>query len=109
MTAIATRRDHLLTTPAEDDARVDEALLESFLASDAPPWTLGVSHPNATVTLDVSRPPSRDGFWKYILDWCEAALLVPLVVLATVGVGIALVFVVRLIVEGVSWVTGRIW
>lgn len=70
MTATAKPHDwNVLPASAEDDARVDETLLESFSAGDAPPWTLGVSHPPASDVIDVSRPPSRGGLWKVLVDW----------------------------------------
>jgi hypothetical protein len=42
--AIATQREQDVRSSAwsDDDAKVDEALLGSFPASDSPPWTLGV-------------------------------------------------------------------
>jgi hypothetical protein len=42
--AIATQQELDVRSAAwsDDDAKVDEALLGSFPASDSPPWTLGV-------------------------------------------------------------------
>jgi hypothetical protein len=96
-------------SPGDEDAKVDEALLESFPASDAPPWTLGVSHPRVSDVLDVSRPPSREGFGWAVLQWVEAAGVVLVAVLMMIALGTAVVLVVRLIVEAVSWLIGRIW
>jgi hypothetical protein len=60
MTTIATQPDlPVLPSVSDVDAKVDEALLESFPAGDAPSWMLGVSPPRAANVVDVSRPPSR--------------------------------------------------
>lgn len=39
------RQDHGRGQAAEEQARIDEAIAESFPASDPPPWTLGNERP----------------------------------------------------------------
>jgi hypothetical protein len=92
VTAIARPNDWQVSaaTPSDDDARV------------------GVSHPHRSDVIDVSRPPSREGLWKMLLEWLEAAALVWLAAVALIAVGILLVLVVRAIVTALSWVVGRI-
>ena len=69
---------------------------------------IGSQLPACTGRPDVSRPPSRNGVWKVLLEWLGAAALVPLLVLALVAAGTALLLVVRLIINIVSWVIGSI-
>lgn len=77
-------------TPTDDDARV------------------GVSHPHRSDVIDVSRPPSRDGLWKMLLEWLEASALVLLAVLTLIAVGIPLVIAGKSIVNALSWLLGHI-
>ena len=79
---------------------VDEALAESFPASDPPSWTLGMARP---------RPVRRTGE-RNVIDGVTSlaaagglVLLVPFVILF---VGVPLALVVRGLLEAVSWLLG---
>ncbi len=70
MPAIA-KRQNLVYTPSvpDEEAQINHVFEGSFPASDAPPWTLGVSHPSVSDVVDVSRPPSRERVRKILLEW----------------------------------------
>jgi hypothetical protein len=97
------------TSAGADEAKIDEALLESFPASDAPSWTLGVERPPESDIIDVSRPPSPGSVWHTVVEWVEAIALVLLFGLALLVIGVPVAVAVRLIVDVIVWVVGRIW
>ncbi len=108
---------------------VDSVLADSFPASDPPPWTLGITHPqperhatNHETAAREGRPsvvredvfdvdrPSTDGqsFFKGLMSLAGAvgiALLVPFVILL-IGTPVALV--VRGIAAAASWLLALI-
>jgi hypothetical protein len=113
---------------------LDQVLADSFPASDAPPWTLGVSRPvsfsrtgsaeftdetamedsdrrSATVTsdvIDVSLPRAGRTFIQALVSLAGAAGIALLVPFAILLIGLPVALVVRGVAEAVGWLLARI-
>jgi hypothetical protein len=91
-----------------DEQFVDAALADSFPASDAPPWTLGVNHRARAVRSRegiVHASDARPGhptWWDGFTALFEAALVVLFFALGILVVGSAVALAVRLFVAALT-------
>lgn len=109
--ALVARR-FILARERQQEAALDEALAESFPASDPPSWNPGMARPVPVPSRTAAGPPASDAsgrtFGQMVTSLAAVAglaLLVPAVVLL-VGTPVALV--VRAALELVEWVSSAV-